>query len=334
MRNALNIVFSTMLICFLFVNGVGAFVLLQILPGKVGTPDLEMPKLEGLSLSRAKYLIRLHQLKLERPVIYQADSKVLSGHVLAQKPLANFKIKTGRTIRLTVSSGEEMITVPNLLGMSPREAEQVLNEAGLRRGQVAAVHSYTFRKANVVMAQSPEPGTYKKRQSSVSILLSLGLKSFPFLMPNLEGLQLDQVRVILEENGLEIGQEDYQPDSKFGPGTIINHQPSVDTVVQTGQKVNLQISGTDKFESEASYFVEVVHVVSGISKQLEDNDLPEERLPKKYVQIIIDDQRGQKRIVNSNYWPGTVIRKPYKAVGSAMVRVYEDYELVREEILE
>jgi len=323
-----------MLICFFFFNGVGAFVLLRILPNKVGTPDLEMPKLEGLSLNQAKYLIRRHQLKLERPVTYQADSKVLFGHVVAQKPPADFKIKTGRTIRLTVSSGEEMITVPNLLGMSPREAEQVLNESGLRRGQVAAVHSSAFRKADVVMAQSPEPGTYKKRQSSVSILLSLGLKSFPFLMPNLEGLQIDQVRLILEENGLRIGQEDYQPNSELGPGSIIDHQPSVNTVVQTGQKVNLQISGTDRVEFETSYFVEVVHTVSGISKQLEDDNLPAERLPKKYVQIIIDDQRGQKRIVNSNYWPGTIIRKPYKAVGSAMVRVYEDYELIREEILE
>ena len=153
-------------------------------------------------------------------------------------------------------------------------------------------------------------------------------------MPNLEGLQIDQVRLILEENGLRIGQEDYQPNSELGPGRIIDQQPSVNTVVQTGQKVNLQISGTDRVESETSYFFEVVHTVSGISKQLEDDNLPAERLPKKYVQIIIDDQRGQKRIVNSNYWPGTIIRKPYKAVGSAVVRVYEDYELIREEILE
>ena len=57
-------------------------------------------------------------------------------------------------------------------------------------------------------------------------------------------------------------------------------------------------------------------------------------LTKKYVQIIIEDHRGQRRIVNSKYEPGILIRTPYKAVGAAVMRVYEDYELVREEKLE
>jgi len=334
MKRTLGIVFTTMLICFLLVNGVGAFVLFRVLPDKVSTPDIAMPSLEGLSLARAKYIIRLHQLELEKPVVHQADSKVLVNHVLAQRPAADFKIKPGRMVRLIVSSGAEMITIPSLVGMSAEQAEKVLNQLRLRLGQVAAVHSSYVPKANTVIAQTPETGTFKPRRSPVNLLLSLGLKPVPFLMPNLEGMHLDQVRSKLEKNGLKIGLEKYQPHNQFGHGKIIGHQPGANTVIQPGATIDLQISGTERFESKTSYFVEVVHKVSGISEPVENGEKIKEKVPKKYVQIIIDDLRGQQRIVNSNYRPGTLIRKPYKAVGSAVMRIYEDYELVREEKLE
>ena len=318
-----------MLIGCIIVNAVGAIVVFWVLPNKARTPDIEVPNVVGLNLNRAKQLIRINQLALQHPLVNQVSSTVAAGQIMAQTPSAGFTVKPSRMIRLVVSSGTEMITVPNLVGLEVAKAEQLANQAGFVRGRIAAVHSDQFPKANTVIAQTPQNGTLRRRQSQVSLLLSLGLKPVSLLMPDLQGMDLDQIRFLFAQNGLQIGKEEYQPHHQIGHGKIINHQPPANAIIQPGQIIDLRVSGTRSSERDDSYFVEVIHQVS-YHRNSEQAPL----LTKKYVQIIIEDHRGQRRIVNSKYEPGILIRKPYKAVGEAVMRVYEDYELVREEKLE
>ena len=177
-----------MLIGCIIVNAVGAIVVFWVLPNKARTPDIEVPNVVGLNLDRAKQLIRINQLALQHPLANQVSSTVAAGQIMAQTPSAGFTVKPNRMIRLVVSSGTEMITVPNLVGLEVAKAEQLANQAGFVRGRIAAVHSEQFPKANTVIAQTPQNGTLRRRQSQVSLLLSLGLKPVSLLMPDLQGM--------------------------------------------------------------------------------------------------------------------------------------------------
>ncbi|OTE88491.1 hypothetical protein B1K96_35460, partial [Escherichia coli] len=65
-------------------------------------------------------------------VTYESSSQP-EGTIIGQAPASGESVVTARTIiTLTVSSGQEMVNVPRIVGKSQADAEADLNEAGLQ----------------------------------------------------------------------------------------------------------------------------------------------------------------------------------------------------------
>ena len=91
----------------------------------------------------------------------EPSEEVEPGVVVAQEPDGG-ALRRGGTVRLTVSTGPDVVEVPDVRGQSVDSARQVLEEAGFK------VRVRSLKIGNVVV-QQPGPGTQRRRGSTVTI---------------------------------------------------------------------------------------------------------------------------------------------------------------------
>lgn len=107
-------------------------------------------------------------------VNYQSSSQP-SGTIIAQAPATGETVVTSQTtITLTVSSGQEMVNVPRIVGKSQADAEADLNEAGLDSTFEEEDGYNDSVPAGHVVRVSPGAGTSVKVGSTVTVTISKG----------------------------------------------------------------------------------------------------------------------------------------------------------------
>lgn len=122
----------------------------------VAPPPEHVPNLVGMDVDQAQQLasklhlrLLLHGDYMDRPrnIIYKTD--LAPGE----------EIRPGHYINVWYSKGPTYVNVPNVTGLPRQQAEQVLQSAGLKVGQITLVYSNTVPQ-DVVVSQDV---SYKKR---------------------------------------------------------------------------------------------------------------------------------------------------------------------------
>jgi beta-lactam-binding protein with PASTA domain len=134
---------------------------------RVIPPMVDMPKLEGQSLSFALDLLRRNHLLLGDTIFkpdFQAGSvlqQLYNGTHIAE----NAKVQWGSRITLVVGSGlgDEQIAVPDITGMSFRDAKAFLEENGIILGAVLPDPDVRDTASAFVYLQNPARLDEEKR---------------------------------------------------------------------------------------------------------------------------------------------------------------------------
>jgi beta-lactam-binding protein with PASTA domain len=92
--------------------------------------------------------------------------------VLEQVPIAGTHEVEGTTVTLVTSAGQQIVTVPAIVGLTQADAQTALEGAGYELGTVTEKAS-TAPKGQVV-SSVPAPGAKAAIPSAVSIVLSAG----------------------------------------------------------------------------------------------------------------------------------------------------------------
>jgi len=101
--------FSLIVVCI-----VGLVLLFVVIPSLVQGGEVAVPNLISQSHQQAIQMVYNAGLQID-PDLEQKPSDVIpEGHVIAQEPLANFKVKRKKPVRLTLSVGNESIAVPDV----------------------------------------------------------------------------------------------------------------------------------------------------------------------------------------------------------------------------
>ena len=82
--------------------------------------------------------------------------------MIAQSPSAGTQANKGSAVRLNVSKGTGLVTVPNVVGQERSAAESQLAELGLKANTVTVPSS---EAAGIVVAQNPTSGQLREGQS-------------------------------------------------------------------------------------------------------------------------------------------------------------------------
>ena len=218
----------------------GSFVMLDVLFGthEKGAISIVIPDLLG---KREDAIEEDAYLAYER--VYRYDAATEAGTVIAQSPLGGSRRKlTERTptctVRLTVSLGEESVTVPDLCGTDAREAAARLRELGLSVREERRESAYP---EGCVLRTEPRAETRIHKGGTVTLTVSAGVPTESVTVPDLCGLSKSDALMRLWLAKLSLG-EVYETDSEAPTGQVVRQSHRAGTVVVAGTRVDLTFS--------------------------------------------------------------------------------------------
>ncbi len=213
-----------------------------VMPAVTGqyTPTSAVPALIGLKAEEAES--QLDKLKIE----YMLDSTgdysqdIPAGHILSQFPAAGTVVKQGRRVWVKVSKGFKAVDVPQLRGLSMRQGEITLQQAGLKVGRIDEVLHANI-PSGAIIGTVPPAGAKVETGRLVRIQISMGGRAVPTTLPSLKGLSLSQAKEKLADLGLSLGKTTSRKEARSLPNTVLEQDPPAGSPLK-GQKVDLILS--------------------------------------------------------------------------------------------
>ncbi len=207
-----------------------------------GIEEVQVPPLVGQTLDNARILIESANLVVgdvdERP-----DAERAAGVVIEQNPGQGVSVGAGTSVNLVVSTGPEIVVVPDVVDMSERDATAALRDLGLL---VTVNDEFSSEVANgFVISSDPVAGTEAETGETVLLVVSQGPR--PVTVPNLTGLTPSQAQAQLESLGLVMATSNAtQPVVDPGQdGRVVSQFPTQGTTLFPGDVVTVTLG---KFE--------------------------------------------------------------------------------------
>lgn len=289
----------------------GLFVVLalvgfNLLTNILDVPEITVPYVEGMQVDSA--VAKIEESKLVPHVVERPDNSVEKGLVISQDPGPTMRLKENATVTLYVSTGKQMVSMPNLVSLSRRVAEETLRLKGFNEANI------TFKEQedenippDQVISQTPEadkqvvPGEEK-----VTVVISKEKKYVP--MPDVRGYSLEQAKVALFNAGLRVAEDKitYEPTYLTDKtDVVISTRPwEPEMRVPAGEAIPLQLSN-GKYPADAKPVTENIFI-----------DLPPGEAVR--IRITVTDARMNDQVVvdemisESREYPIDLVLSPQK----------------------
>jgi beta-lactam-binding protein with PASTA domain len=198
-----------------------------------GPQMVPVPNVERQTQAAATTAITGATLKVGA-VTQQASDTVAIGSVIGQDPASGSSVAQGSPVNLVISSGPQMVTVPNVEGMTQAAATAAIAGAKLTVGTVNATGK--------VISQDPAKGSSVAQGSSVNLMIS----SEPQMVavPNVQGMTQDAATTAITEAKLTVGTITQQTSNTVAAGKVISQDPASGGSVVQSSPVNLVISSS------------------------------------------------------------------------------------------
>lgn len=213
---------------------------LWFFPGSASAEDasvVRIPDVVGLAQDEARE--RILEAGLEMTVAGGLRHRQApEGSVLSQSPLQGQYARPGAPIEVVLSRGPEVHTLPDVTGLSERQAGIVLERLGYdveierREDPIAAGRAIETR---------PPAGTELAVPNELVLVVSEGAPVV--VVPDMRGMHVDDAVAILGEAGLELGSISFDPGSRQAPGRIVGQYPPVGYSLRAGDPVELRVAG-------------------------------------------------------------------------------------------
>lgn len=277
--------------------------------------EVMVPDLKGKSMQDALGLLSTLNLGLKKEDEVP-DQGYPAGTIVRQNPLAGMPVREGKIVRVSVSTGGQVIYTPNLVGQSVRAAEIAIRSAGLTLGEESSRYSLIARK-DYIVGQDPAAGSITDKDALVNLVISAGQPSANMkLMPDWTGKTIDEARAWADKNqmNVQIGEE---RSAGMAAGTVIRQEPAPDADITYAPQVIFTVADAGSSSAAGSVF---------------RYEIPQAGGPRQ-IRLTLVDATGEHEIFNGSRDPGTRIEVPVSPQGVARVRVYTSGILVEERAL-
>jgi beta-lactam-binding protein with PASTA domain/predicted Ser/Thr protein kinase len=236
-----NGAFVAILILLLLVMGGVLFLLAQALGVLDGddTDDVQMinvPNVVGQPLEEARATLEALDFTVE--TTFEENPDFEDGEVVSQDPEGNTDAEKGSTVELTVSNGEPVVQIPNVVGFTEEDARSALGDAGFTNIRTELVFDEDTAVGSVV-EQDPAGGQEAPLSADITLRVSQGPEEV--VVPDLSGRTAAEAESILAQQGLKAAQQPVE-DAQVPEGTVIRTDPPSGTVVEKGQTITLVVS--------------------------------------------------------------------------------------------
>jgi len=135
-------------------------------------PIVTVPDVVGLAQATAEADIVAASLTVGT-ITQAASDTVPAGDVISQEPVADTEVQQNSMVNLIVSTGSDLIMVPDVVGLAQAAAETAIVAANLTVGTITQAASDTVPSGEVI-SQTPAAGTEVMAGTAVNITISTG----------------------------------------------------------------------------------------------------------------------------------------------------------------
>ena len=203
--------------------------------------DVSVPDVTGQSETQARATLQSNNLKVGK-LQYQTSDTVEKGKIISQDPKAGSSAKSGSSVNLVVSTGKtsgELVSVPNLMGLTASEAERQLAAVGLvGSSQQGSSDSY---EAGTIFAQDPASGSQVPAGATVTYTVSTGKEKKNVNVPNMIGIDQDDAEATLQKLGLVV-QTKTEENDRVNAGSVCAQSIAAGTEVAQGTTIVITIA--------------------------------------------------------------------------------------------
>lgn len=208
--------------------------------------SISVPDVRGLKLNRLESFLADKNLEF-KIVDSLFDIDKAPGVILEQDPAPDSKVKENRTLYLTINASHPPnVKMPNLIDVSYRQAEAILNSYGLKVGQLIykpdlaknAVLDQLYKGAHISPMKDIAKG------STIDLVLGDGLGSVDVPVPDLIGLTRNEALFVLKGSSLNIGMVRFDAGVRDSSSARVYRQEpesSNDAVINQGDAVNIYL---------------------------------------------------------------------------------------------
>lgn len=211
---------------------------------------ITVPDLRGQKVSGLKSFLEFKNLSYKIADSSIFDPSIPPGTVIEQDPKANENVKDGRTIYITITrTTAPEIKMPDLIDVSYRQAEAILNSYGLKVGEI--IYKPDLAKNAVLAMQingyAIKPNDGISKGSVIDLVLGDGYGNTQVDVPDLYNFSLSEALFILKGSALNVGRIEYD-------GTVIDTlkakiykqhpEPGDSTFISQGQIIDIYLTGS------------------------------------------------------------------------------------------
>jgi len=277
-------------------------IFIKIVTGGGGSEKIEIPNLVGDPYLQAE--AELNDIGFDRVAISMVEKEdVAHGTVISIDPKPGHVVSAGHEITLIVSSGDPLVEVPTVLGMTEAMADLTLERAGLTAKYTTAQHNTV--EEGLAIRQDPAAGEEVEEGTEVEVVISLGSGRDKHSLPALKGQTVDVAVASLES--MNIKAEIVEVESyNYHTGVVISQNFPEGHQLEEGKTVRLTVSkGPGPQEADLT----LTHVVQG---------------SRVVVRIVINDAQGEREVYRRTNNKGAIVTQDVTYYGEGTVTIYED----------
>ncbi len=191
---------------------------------------VDVPDLSGRSLVEANEILNKRglNLKIEGE---DYDSTIAAGYILRQDVPAGSRVKEQRGIKVIVSKGPKVQSVPLVVGESMDKAESIILQKGLKIAKIIHVHSNSAEKDKVI---AQKPGPDERIAEKITLIISSGPYDVFYYCPEFQGKTREEALLLAEKLGLRL--------NIAGSGErIISQKPKSGSQIKSGDTIDIQL---------------------------------------------------------------------------------------------
>lgn len=197
---------------------------------------LDMPATEN----RAERAVESELAALGLGVVSERafSDTVPEGSVISSDPAGGQPVHKNGEVRLVVSKGVDMRSVPDLIGVGKDQAALLLSDAGLQVGKTTEEYSETVEQGSVV-SQAVEAATSIPHDTAVDFVVSKGRE--PIEVPALSEQTAEAAKAAIEAAGLVANPTEEFSDT-VAAGTVISQSTQAGSTLHKGDSVSYVVS--------------------------------------------------------------------------------------------
>jgi beta-lactam-binding protein with PASTA domain/serine/threonine protein kinase len=199
-----------------------------------GPERFAVPKVVGSGVAAAKSALAEANLRLGT-VSQTYHDKITEGVVISASYDAGTKLKSGATVDLTVSKGQQPIKITDYAGKSAADARKALKKAGFKV-KITTAHSDKINRGTVI-SQSPNSGAGVKGDT---ITLTESLGPVMVTIPNVRSMGVQAAEKVMTAAGFKTKVQPVAVNY-IGVGYVVYSKPSAKSEAPKGSTITLYV---------------------------------------------------------------------------------------------